>query len=414
MEHQKSGRSTPKLDFRPIHPFPARMAPSLVWEELRQLRKGDLKVLDPMVGSGTTIVAARSLGHYGLGFDTDPLAVLISKAWCSDVDVETVRRAAERVLRMARPKVLRLTLTDAYPSGASDSTKAFVRYWFDAVARKHLAALSHAIRAEEDVHIQDLLWCAFSRLIIVKQSGASLAMDVAHSRPHKVYTKAPLKPLDGFERAIRTVLVNAPFSGATASNARRPAARVQLGDARSLPVEDGAIDVVVTSPPYLNAIDYLRGHKFSLVWMGHDIDKLREVRASNVGTEVSANANGSTPVLQRALKRVKAGELPPRESNMLTRYLADMHAVLAETARVLKNSGRAILVLGNSSLRGVFLANSRAIETLAGDVGLQLLRQRTRPLPSNRRYLPPPGSPGTGKQLEGRMREEVIMTFTRS
>jgi hypothetical protein len=239
-------------------------------------------------------------------------------------------------------------------------------------------------------------------------------MDIAHSRPHKVYTKAPLKPLDGFERAMRIVLANAPFPKATAPNGRRPAARVQLGDARSLPVEDESIDVVVTSPPYLNAIDYLRGHKFSLVWMGHNIDRLRQVRASNVGTEVSANANGSMPVLKRALKRVKAGELPSRESAILTRYLADMHAVLAETARVLKNSGRAILVLGNSSRRGVFLANSRAIETLAGDVGLQLLRQRTRPLPSNRRYLPPPGSPGTGKQLEGRMREEVIMTFIRS
>jgi len=35
-------------------------------------------------------------------------------------------------------------------------------------------------------------WVGFSRLIVTKQAGASLAMDLAHSRPHKAFTHAPL------------------------------------------------------------------------------------------------------------------------------------------------------------------------------------------------------------------------------
>lgn len=59
------------------------------------------------------------------------------------------------------------------------------------------------------------------------------------------------------------------------------------GDARRLPLDDESIDLVVTSPPYLNAIDYMRCSKFSLVWMGYTIESLRHIRSASIGTEVS-------------------------------------------------------------------------------------------------------------------------------
>lgn len=76
--------NTNDVFLRPIHPFPARMAPSIVQQRLRSKEK--LRVLDPMAGSGTTIVAARLAGHRAVGFDTDPLALVIAEAWSSDVD----------------------------------------------------------------------------------------------------------------------------------------------------------------------------------------------------------------------------------------------------------------------------------------------------------------------------------------
>ena len=89
---------------RPIHPFPARMAGSIPWEVLEATSRKQIRVLDPMVGSGTTAVVARALGHQAVGFDTDPLAVLIAQVWCDDVDGEAVRRSAERILKRALEK----------------------------------------------------------------------------------------------------------------------------------------------------------------------------------------------------------------------------------------------------------------------------------------------------------------------
>jgi DNA modification methylase len=65
---------------RTIHPFPARMAPELALETLNDLAANSV-VLDPMSGSGTVIRQAAEMGHRPIGFDMDPLAVLMSQVW---------------------------------------------------------------------------------------------------------------------------------------------------------------------------------------------------------------------------------------------------------------------------------------------------------------------------------------------
>ena len=240
-----------------------------------------MRVVDPMAGSGTTIVTARLCGHHALGFDTDPLALLIAKAWSSDVDPEPLRRVAARVLDEARRRYQSITAGEAYPRGANQETRKFIRFWFDSTNRRQLTALAASISQVRNRSEQAILWCTFSRMIITKGAGVSLAIDVSHSRPHRAHRVAPVKPLEKFLAAFEQVLRGTQFSPSHQS----PAAEVRRGDARAIPLKDNSVDMVITSPPYLNAIDYLRGHKLSLVWMGHQIDELRQLRSENIGSE---------------------------------------------------------------------------------------------------------------------------------
>jgi SAM-dependent methyltransferase len=404
--------STLRVIPRPIHPFPARMAAHIPWRELSSRKGRPLRVLDPMAGSGTTLVVARTLGHVAIGFDTDPLAVLIASAWCADVSGERLVRLATRVQARATLEAHRLPLRDAYPPGADEETRAFVRYWFDPTNRRQLLALARTISKVRERSTKLLLWCAFSRLIITKQASASLALDLAHSRPHRPTDyKKPIRPLEHFLRAVRTIVDAAPFKTATE---RRPLASVRTADARRLPVDSSTIDIVITSPPYLNAIDYLRGHKFSLIWMGHALLPLRQLRAQNIGTEVSAKAGLQSPVIAEGLRRMgRLGSLRDRERGMLARYVSDMDKALSEIARVLVPCGRAVLVVGDCSMRGVFVRNSRALAFLCEQHGLTVATVRRRTIPPNRRYLPPPSSRSSGRMLGNRLRHEVLLTVTK-
>lgn len=358
------------------------------------------------MGSGTVPTAARELGHQAVGFDTDPLAVMMARVWCETINHDAVRLRAIHVLRRARERAAELSLADAYPVRAREETRRFVRYWFDATNRRQLAALSRAISGVRDETIQRVLWCGFSRLIITKQASASRAMDVAHSRPHLVEGREPIRPFDTFLSAVERVL-----AARDELELKGPPPALGYGNARDLPLDADSIDIAITSPPYLNAIDYLRGHKFTLVWMGHDVTALRNLRARNIGTEVSAGAVFDEKIVADVLARMRLEkELPHREWTMFARYLNDMHVVLAELHRVLIGGGRAILVLGNNTVRGVFVRNARAIGLLANSVGFDITRELRRPLPPNRRYLPPPTSEAE-VQLGARMREEVILSL---
>lgn len=370
-----------------------------------------LRVLDPMMGSGTVLAVARSRGHRAYGIDTDPLAVMLSKVWTTTINPEPVLEKATEVLDRAKLRFNALSVRDSYPIRADEETRRFVRYWFDDYARRQLVALSRSIGCIHDTDTRDVLWCAFSRLIITKQAGASLAMDLSHSRPHKSFQRAPVKPFRKFLTAVKTVVQNCPHAG---HGLVGPVAIVKRGDARALPLQDNCIDLVLTSPPYLNAIDYIRCSKFSLVWMGHRIADLRAVRRESVGTEASSEAARDDREVREVIRDLKLRpKLNDRDDSLLCHYVFDMRQAASETARVLAPDGRAVYVVGENTVRGTYIRNSSVMTAVARLAGLEPQGKRIRSLPPNRRYLPPPSQQVSKETMDGRMRREVVMAFRR-
>ena len=393
-----------------VHPFPARMAPSLALDVVSECQK-PLRILDPMSGSGTVLAVARSKGHYTVGVDLDPLAVLISRVWTTAIDIEAVQDSASSVIEHARRIFSSLPTRDAYPKDADSETRQFTRYWFDDYARRQLASLATAIEQTQETTIRDALWCAFSRLIISKQSGASLAMDLSHSRPHRKFRRAPAKPFRKFLSAVDRVASNCIDIKCKDC---APDTQVYEGDARHLELKDKSVDLVITSPPYLNAIDYLRCSKFSLIWMGYSVGDIRRLRSTSVGTEVGMNACDDRET-QRILSDLELQPtLQARQQAMLARYIYDMKLAVGESSRVLAGHGRAVYVVGENTVRGTFIPNAKIVEAVALAAGLNCTARRTRELPANRRYLPPPSNRSESATLGNRLRREVILTFRKA
>jgi hypothetical protein len=374
------------------------MAPELA---LDRLPDDPAKVLDQMMGSGTIPVLASTAGHSATGYDLDPLALLIAEVWGRPLDAPRYLVAALNAAERARE-----TEPEDIPT-ADEETREFIERWFDETARGRLAALASAI-PDEDPALRPALWCAFSRLIITKDTGASLARDVSHSRPHKVRERADFDPVSHFVRSAREVARR----HATLSEDRAHPDDLVLAraDARALPLADNSVDMTMTSPPYLVAIDYLRGHRMSLVWMGYTLSELRALRGTVVGSE-RARHDGEDH--EQLIEETLGRTAPRRTRGVLRRYLYDIQGIMGETARVLKPGGTATFVIADATLFGMPVALGDVIDKLARAVGFEQTERVERELPADRRYLPPPGDKEKSS-LTRRMRREVCLGYVGS
>ncbi|MFF9752693.1 hypothetical protein ACF1FC_07750 [Streptomyces sp. NPDC014344] len=315
----------------------------------------------------------------------------------------------DELLAYARNLVDSFSIGNYKEHAVGKHTWDFIDFWFDSETRDKLAGLVSGIR-KAPAHLRPALWCAFSRLIITKDKGASKARDVSHSRPHRVRDTASFDVVERFLPSVSTV---ARRVAAQRQDMLVPSGAERLGsftplraDGRSIPLGSDSVDSVMTSPPYLVAIDYLRGHRMSLVWMGYDIDYLRELRGTNIGSSRGGPAEAE---VQRIQETATSGILGPSDVRLVNRYIGDMWRVISEIARVLRPDGGATFVIADARLKGANISVEKIIVELCGLEGLSLSSRACREIPANRRYLPPPRS--SGKGLDLRMREEVILGF---
>lgn len=383
------------------------MAPEIAMHKLQGLPAGS-KVLDPMAGSGTVIRQALGLGLDPVGFDVDPLAILMARAWTSPLGKRSLQSILKRVNERASSRWAsraKLRWIDDDPE-----TKAFIGFWFAAEQIRDLRRLAYAIASVEgeastpSQHAAlGVIKVALSRLIITKDRGASLARDVSHSRPHRVRDTNDFDVLVAFQASVAEVCARLEDDPVSQS------AKIAEGDARNLSViKDASIDAVVTSPPYLNAIDYMRGHRLSLVWLGHRVSHLRGIRSGSIGSE-RALRNAVADVNREAVRNaMNIASLATEFDGMVNRYIADILRVMSEVARVLKAGGKAVMVVGDSCLREVFVRNSSAVQSAGEIAGLKLIGREERELPTSSRYLPL-----TSESLGRRMRREAVLTFAK-
>jgi DNA modification methylase len=389
-----------------IHPFPARMAPEILDELLDELPEGST-VLDPMCGSGTVVRKAASFGKKAIGVDSDPLAVLMTSVALFKLDPKKIEKVLQEILNYARRYGARLRSVHT-----CSETEFFSEFWFAPPQRLHLNALAKGIANAESNGVSDqilnLLRLSLSRTIITKSAGASLGADVSHSRPHRVRTTNDYDVLRNFEKFARQILTEVNKS----SNLHKP--KVNLDDARRLAsIRTSTIDAIITSPPYLNALDYVRGHKLSLVWLGRTIPELRVLRSNNVGTEARLPSKMKMMFSwDEILEKFPAlSGLSPRQQSMTHRYIEDLAKMSNQFRRVLKEGSKLHMVIGNSTLGNVYVPNSDLFAYCAEKFGFRLYNEKEREIPENRRYLP---ISGDVSHLSKRMKKEVIQSFALS
>jgi DNA modification methylase len=412
------------------HSFPAKFPPQLPRKFVLELTNPGDVVLDPMMGSATTLLEAYFNSRQAIGFDIDPMAHLLARVKVETFNAAELYAAGKQILKQAG-KTAHLypeLLLAEKPKQFDAKTIEFIDYWFATEVQIELLALRAEIEKVESPRLKEFFKLIFSSVIITKTGGVSLALDLAHTRPHKAKTvflrngtvlfgdenekkrhlvKTLRSPLHEFEKKL-----NQNLQGVIQKAPSNLVPIINYGSALSLAIASNSVDLIVTSPPYAsNAIDYMRAHKFSLVWFGYPIDELTEKRKTYIGSEGFADLPQLELPDQVGHLVTQMRQKTKSKGVALHRYYLEMTLVLQEMFRVLKSEKPAIVVVGNSTLAGLDAQVNDSLVQIGKKVGFEVPVVGIRQLDRNRRMLPAGSSVDRNSQIQQRMHEEFVIGF---
>jgi DNA modification methylase len=442
-KHQLASLLSANLDFHhtnngisvhAFHPFPARFPPQLPRIFIDTLTQpGDI-VLDPMSGSGTTAIETLLANRQAIGFDIDPLALLMAQVKTTTYSPEALLKITGEIIDHAILKLSNpVDVQQQFLATLPEENIKFISYWFAPETQLELFVLSSLIKQIEDAAIRNFFELVFSSIIITKSGGVSLAFDLAHTRPHrakiaflkdgkvilgdpnlnsdskrvKLLTKTIRSALDEFKKRSIITIKNLPLY----PNPNQKAI-ITYADAQKLSLPDNSVDLIVTSPPYAsNAIDYMRAHKFSLVWMGYSINDLTQMRSKGIGAEAMLGLEVETlpDMTEDIIKQIS--DLDRKKGVALHRYYSEMKRVLIEMHRILKPGKAAIVVVGNTIMRNQSTQTHECLAGIGTSIGFEVPKIGVRHLDRNRRMLPVGNTHNPDSMIQQRMQEEYVIGF---
>lgn len=371
------------------HRYPAKFIAPLARQVIELYSKTDGLVCDPFMGSGTTLLEALLTGRAGVGVDINPVARLISQAKIRPLEPALLSRSVSGTLKLSE------RIDPITPEHKR------IDYWFTPATKLELGRLLAAIMAEPDEEIKTFLLCGFSH--ILKNCSR---WSMKSSKPLIDSKKAIPSATAVFKRHILYMSRRntALWEYLTGQNIKPRPILAECGDARSLPGPPGAVDLIVTSPPYVTSYEYSDLHQLTVLWLGW-ADNLKKFRKQFIGTGQPA-ATGSE--LFSPLARQTVASLESRNrlaAKGVMAYFKSMQQCFTEWHTKLRSGGTACIVIGDTKFRGINIPNAEIFVDTMQHQGYRLERVIKRMIPM--KTLPQTRDPQNGKFTSTRQKDLV-------
>lgn len=374
----------------PVHrwvPWIAGFSSGFAAGALRRLAEPGT-VLDPFCGVGTTLVEALGSGHRAIGFEINPWAALAArtKARAALIDAERLEREVERFVGFHRDRVRSGAAPRSSPP-AGFRTRA--PFFSQAVERKvlHVTDFIEGLAGETPL-LGDVFRLAFGATLVSYSNYSyepSLGRRVAAGRKEVGDFDVGGAVAGKLREIVEDVRWLREHTAATSPQAQvhgesflRPSSR------------PGPVDLVLTSPPYLNNYHYNRNTRPQLYWLGFVArpPDLKQLEQANFGkywqtvreleaVELAFELPGSE--LPARLAELRACH-PERGiyggngwANYAACYFNDCWRFVRSVRRVLRPGGIALVVIGNSILQGVEIRTDLHLGEIAEAAGLELV-----------------------------------------
>jgi len=263
-----------------LYRYPGQFVPQIPGFLIEKFSKKYDVVLDPFCGSGTTLVEANLLHRNSYGTDVHPIARLVTK-------VKTTK------ISMSNDELITITNInpdfDDFDEIAEECKKFEYGYLFN---RENLMPLLKLRKEIYENYTDDIRNFLLVCLLSIVKSCANIDEQTV---------RVNLKKLASLNTDVFAEVLNC--------------------NAKKISLDNNTVDLVVTSPPYLNALNYIKIHHIEMALLNERADE-----KNYIGVDKETDGTGSS---SDAGKKLMAIEI----------YFKDMENAISEISRVLKDNG---------------------------------------------------------------------------
>lgn len=305
-----------------LHPYLGKFIPQLVGVFLKKYFRPGQTVLDPFLGSGTTLIEANVLGLNSIGIELSEFSHLIAKVKTQQYDLTLLEKEILDILnktqefgeRVKKNQKALFEIENFQPS-------QYFKTWYSGRAIKEIYFFRSLI---PNYKYQDVL-----KIILCR--AARSARQIPHydlARPKKpvkekywcIKHKQYCEPIDNAIKFINRYCWDTITRIREFDKIRTDKNIILLkGDSRIIKLPVGKeIDGIFTSPPYLGLIDYHDQHRYA-----YDLFNFGEHSKAEIG---SPNGNGN---------------------NNKEKYKQDIIAVLNNMLQFMKKGSKIFIVVND-------------------------------------------------------------------
>lgn len=349
--------------------YPCKFIPQIpMWAIKKYTKKQDF-VIDPFAGSGTTLVEAVLLERNALGVDFDKLSQLLCKTKTTNLSQEQINKAI------------------VFSSSVFDDDRREsnfrpdlhnIKHWFPEENIQDLANLKSKIddyfHENKDEALYNFLMVAYASII----RKCSFADDTSP----KPYISTKIKKIPSpVKEAFHKSILSYTSKMENYASEKLGTATIIADDSRKIktPQYYGKISLAVTSPPYINAFDYVRSLRLENSWLGFYGDSnIIEIKKKQIGTEYIPATVYKGDVQATGYDQVDSlitqiYNVDKKRAHVVYQFFQDMEQNISEIHNLLVPNGHYIIVVGNSTIRDICVPTNDLLIQIAIKNGFELV-----------------------------------------
>ncbi|GAA1740389.1 site-specific DNA-methyltransferase [Isoptericola hypogeus] len=329
----------------------------LVRERIKDLPEGSV-ITDPFSGTGTTPLAAAELGYFGQSVDVNPFLI-----WLGNVKTRNYEEGSLLSVSEACDHVVAEAARYEQDADLWQPSLFKIEKWWGAGALHALKGIREGIDSFEG-EVRDLLEIALCRTLISSSNASfnhqSMSFKDTDESAALFDVDTVAATLGQFSSEVASVVESARFD-------LEGSAEIKRGDSRDGVDELRKADLVLTSPPYVNRMSYIRELRPYMYWLRYldqasDAGDLDWRAIGGTWGTATSKLNSWTPQTATPVDgpmaavcsqiRSDGGKNGPLLSTYVHKYFHDMWLHFQAITGQVNLGGRVSYIVGNSTFYG--------------------------------------------------------------